>query len=135
MKQLSKLATRWPLKGMFSFTKRAILFAALSLTAFSCKKFDGTDRDFGYAKITVKCEKCSVSYISGEQPTSFTVEGSTAINYIRYKRNYNLDINVQSLGTAQAVTLGVYSRSGKEVLFSNTAQAENETKNSKIIIP
>ncbi|TWR28867.1 hypothetical protein FPZ43_11390 [Mucilaginibacter pallidiroseus] len=135
MKPINTLPTFYPSSGMFPFMKRAILFASLSLTALSCKKFDGTDRDFGYAKITVKCEKCSVSYISAEQPTSFTVEGSTAINYIRYKRNYNLDINVQSLGVKQAVTLGVYSRSGKEVYFSNASQAENEIKNAKIIIP
>ncbi|TWR30911.1 hypothetical protein FPZ43_00055 [Mucilaginibacter pallidiroseus] len=135
MEQTNTISLKQPTLTMLNSTKKVLLLFTLSLMVFSCKKFDGTDRDYGYAKLTVKCSNCSVSYTTAGQLNSFTVNESTAINYIRYKANYNLDINIQSLDAKQPITLGVYSRSGKQVFLNTSVRAQDEVWNSKIVIP
>jgi hypothetical protein len=134
MKQSNKFTSMIP-RTFSSFSKKALVMAVLSFSIFSCKKSVQVSRDFGYAKVTVKCAKCNVSYESAGQTTNFTVEGSTAVNYIRYDYDYNLDLNIQSLAADQPIVLGVYSRTGKQVILNTSVRKENEIWNSKIFIP
>lgn len=134
MNQSNQALTR-PTSTIFSLSKKVLVLAILCFTTFSCKKSDLSERDYGYAKVTVKCDKCSVSYTSSGQLNSFTVEGSSAVNYIRYRADFSLDINIQSLNANQPLSLSVYSRSGKQVLLNTTVKNVNEVWNSKVLIP
>ena len=108
----------------------------ISFSVLGCKKFsDNSERNYGYAKITVECKKCNVSFSNAGLETNYEVDQSTAINYIRYKQNFNLDINITPLDATQNVTLSVYSRNGKQVFRNTMNRNANELWNSKIIIP
>ncbi|AMR33836.1 hypothetical protein A0256_21540 [Mucilaginibacter sp. PAMC 26640] len=112
-----------------------IVIASLGL---GCKKnVVNSDRDYGYAKLTVACQnKCNVKfYGSPDKVSNFDVEKSTANYYIRYKENYNLNISVTPTDADQNVDLYVYSRAGKEIFKSTKIQKLNESLTQTILIP
>ena len=126
----------------YADVKRAVqsikIFTLLLVSAsmLGCKKYsDNSERNYGYAKITVECNKCNVAFSNSGQETNFEVDNSIGINYIRYKQNYTLDINITPLDAAQDVTLSVYGRNGKQVFRNTSSRIANELWNSKIVIP
>ncbi|GGH18096.1 hypothetical protein GCM10007352_28600 [Mucilaginibacter phyllosphaerae] len=113
-----------------------MLVCIIILTAVGCKKADNEDRNYGYAKIIVKCEKkCNVLYGTPEKMNAFDVEASTATYYQRYQRNYNLDINITPVDADQSIDLSVYSREEKQIFHNSVVRKSNVLWNSKILIP
>src|SRR5882757_4282572 len=95
--------------------RKGMVMLTIMIAATGCaKKNQNQDRDYGYGKLTVECEKkCNVSFGTPEKMNVYDVEASMAIYYIRYQTNYNLDINVTPTNEDQNITLNVYSREEK----------------------
>ncbi|MBL4678624.1 MAG: hypothetical protein JKY70_20875 [Mucilaginibacter sp.] len=124
----------------FSVIKRAgLALLLLSTIITGCKK-DSTpangDRDYGYAKIVVKCEKkCNVSYVNPDNKNAtFEVTANTAVYYPRYQRNYNLKITITPT-ERQNVELGVYSREEKQIFFNPSIREANVDWVTEVTIP
>src|SRR4051812_40611662 len=84
---------------------KLILICLVVLAGVSCKKVN-EDRDYGYAKIIVKCEKkCDVLYGSADKMNKFDVDANTATYYQRYQRNYSLDISITPVDADQNIDL------------------------------
>ena len=135
MKQFNKQGFVKPAISMRTLKKLAIVLTILPFAMTGCKKSDDLERDYGYAKVIVKCDKCHVSYLSSGQVNEFVVDDSTATNFIRYKKDYTLDINIRSVDAEQELSLSVYSRNGKQTFRKSTVQKPNETWISNIVIP
>lgn len=118
----------------FNFNKLALI-CLIVLAGAGCKKVN-EDRDYGYAKIVVKCEKkCDVLYGSAEKMNKFDVDANTATYYQRYQRNYNLDISITPVDADQSIDLSVYSREEKQIFHNAVVRKSNVLWNSKIVVP
>jgi hypothetical protein len=119
-----------------STMKKMLLLCVVVLAGTGCKKLANEDRDYGYAKIIVKCEKkCNVMYGMPDKVNSFEVEASTATYYQRYQRNYSLEINITPVDADQNIDLSVYSREEKQIFHNSVVRLANVLWNSKIVIP
>jgi hypothetical protein len=115
---------------------KGIVMLTIMITAAGCKKDVTQDRNYGYAKLTVQCEKtCNVSFGTADTMTSYTVDASMAVYYIRYQSQYNLDLNVTPVDVDQKIALNVYSREEKQIFHNESVRTANVLWNSKILIP
>ena len=136
MKKLNYLSLSSTGRKMSIQPKNILIMMIVLLAAAGCKKADTGDRDYGYAKIVVKCEKkCDVSFGTPDKMNSYTVEASTGTYYQRYQRNYNVDINITPIDANQKLDLSVYSREEKQIFSNSVLRASNDTWISKILIP
>jgi hypothetical protein len=137
-KELSSLNLVPSLKSRcktLSFRKGIIILTIL-IAAVGCKKDVTQDRNYGYAKLTVECEKkCNVSFGTVDNMTAYDVDASMAVYYIRYQTQYNLDLNVTPVDVDQKITLNVYSREEKQIFHNESVRTANELWYSKILIP
>ena len=119
--------------------KCMLLFSVVLLLGTGCKKNKNvvnTDRDYGYAKLTVECAgKCHVSYGTGTTLSEIDVEKSQAVYYIRYQRNYDLVVNVTPIDVDQNVIINVYSREEKQIFRNSAVKKVGETWTAKVLIP
>jgi hypothetical protein len=119
--------------------KCMLLFSVVLLLGTGCKKNKNvvnTDRDYGYAKLTVECAgKCHVSYGTGTTLSEIDVEKSQAVYYIRYQRNYDLIVNVTPIDVDQNVIINVYSREEKQIFRNTAVKKVGETWTTKVLIP
>lgn len=121
---------------LFSLRKGIGMLTIMIATTGCVKKDLSQDRDYGYGKLTVECEKkCSVSFGTPDKMNIYDIDGSMAIYYIRYQAKYNLDINVTPIDEDQRVILNVYSREEKQIFHNEAIREANELWYSKIIIP
>jgi hypothetical protein len=116
---------------------KGIAMLTIMIAATGCvKKSLNQDRDYGYAKLTVECEKkCNVSFGTADKMTAYDVDASMAVYYIRYKSQYNLDLNVTPIDVDQKINLNVYSREEKQIFHNESVRTANEVWYSKILIP
>jgi hypothetical protein len=137
-KELSSLNLVPSLKSRcktLSFRKGIIILTML-IAAVGCKKNVTQDRNYGYAKLTVECEKkCNVSFGTPDKMNAYEVEASMAVYYIRYQTQYNLDLNVTPVDVDQKIALNVYSREEKQIFHNESVRTANELWYSKILIP
>lgn len=126
------------LKATLWYGRLTVLAAAiLVVSAWGCKKdADNLDRDYGYAKITIACKnKCHISFPVADGQTEYDAENETSISYVRYRRNFNLNINITPVDKDQEVTFNVYSREERQIFHNVSIRKVNEVWNSKIMIP
>ncbi|MBD1363082.1 hypothetical protein IDJ77_04595 [Mucilaginibacter sp. ZT4R22] len=118
--------------------KSMLLFSVILLLSTGCKKDKATttDRDYGYAKLTVECAgKCHISYGTGTTLSEIDVDKSQAVYYIRYQRNYDLILNVTPIDVDQNVIINVYSREEKQIFRNSAVKKVGETWTTKVLIP
>jgi|GEM_PF-3469151 len=119
--------------------KCILLFSVVLLLSSGCKKNKNevnTDRDYGYAKLTVECTgQCHINYGTGTTLSEIDVDKSQAIYYIRYQRNYDLILNVTPIDIDQNVIINVYSREEKQIFRNSAVKKVGETWTTKVLIP
>lgn len=140
MKNLNYLKLSAAKTGLLTSISSQCLIVLIAVFMFSSCKKDASstngDRDYGYAKIVIKCEKkCHVSYGTPDKMNEYDVEASTATYYQRYQRNYDLDINITPVDADQNIDLGVYSREEKQIFHNSILREANVTWNTKVVIP
>ena len=116
---------------------KGVVMLTIIMAATGCVKKDlGQERDYGYSKVMVECEKkCSVSFGTPDKMNSYDIDSNTSVYYIRYQSRYHLDINITPIDEDQKVMLSVYSRQEKQVFHDEAVRKANELWYSSIIIP
>jgi hypothetical protein len=137
-----EMTTLKPTNGRSNLTTLyyiAVIFAMMifSAGASGCKKdASNLDRDYGYAKVTVACKsKCHISFPVDGSNNEYDAEDTTSVYYIRYRRNFSLNINVTPINQDQQVTLKVFSREERQIFSNTSTRKANEIWNSVILIP
>jgi hypothetical protein len=125
--------------GRVWMMKSVTFLVLIALMFVGCKKDkseDSRDTDYGYAKLTVTVEKkAHIAYGGGDKYAEFDVNQGTATYYIRYKRNYPLDLQVTPLESAQRINVNVYSREEKQIFNLNEIKQADVVWTAKVTIP
>ncbi|MBE9585864.1 hypothetical protein IM792_15515 [Mucilaginibacter sp. JRF] len=126
--------------GKVWMMKSVTFLVLIALMFVGCKKDksdeDSRDTDYGYAKLTVTVEKkAHVAYGGGDKYAEFDINQGTATYYIRYKRNYPLDLQVTPLESDQRVNINVYSREEKQIFNLNEIKQAGVLWTAKVTIP